>query len=131
MTAAGYSPGLAVVAGRRGRQLTIDHPLLPSCAAMRVVAIVIAAILGVFGIGLILGSAIRGELGPLELVVALIPLGLAVLLVQSVRPSAPTAPAKVCPDCRASVPHDARVCRHCGYEFWPPEGDGTGRPPVP
>ena len=29
---------------------------------------------------------------------------------------------KLCPDCRERIRTDARVCRHCGYEFWPPAG---------
>ncbi|MGI8593081.1 MAG: hypothetical protein ACR2ML_01700 [Solirubrobacteraceae bacterium] len=27
------------------------------------------------------------------------------------------------------MPDEARVCRHCGYEFWQREGEGTGRTP--
>jgi len=96
---------------------------------MRVVAIVVAVILGLFGLGLMLGSLASGELGPLELVIALIPLGIAALLMQSVQRITPTASVKACPDCRASVPHDARVCRRCGYEFWRRGGDPAGRVP--
>ncbi len=96
---------------------------------MRVVALVIAAILGLIGAFLLLGSLVSGELGPVELVVALIPIGIAVMLVRAGKRNTTNAPAKGCPDCRTRVPHDARVCRHCGYEFWSRERDSTARAP--
>ena len=34
----------------------------------------------------------------------------------------PIKAKETCPDCRADVPDEARVCRHCGYEFWSDEG---------
>ena len=32
---------------------------------------------------------------------------------------------KVCPDCKAPIPGDAKVCLHCGYRFVP-EAPGVG-----
>jgi rubredoxin len=88
---------------------------------MRIVAFIAAAVFALFGVGLI-ASAWNSEagMGPVELFIGLIPIGIAVLLVRSV--DVPIKAKKTCPDCRADVPDEARVCRHCGYEFWSHEG---------
>jgi len=85
---------------------------------------IVAAVFGLAGVAFIT-SAWNSEagLGPVELLVGLVPIGIAVLLVRSV--DVPIKAKKTCPDCRAEVPDEARVCRHCGYEFWSHEGGPT------
>ena len=40
-------------------------------------------------------------------------------------PDPDAAPTKDCPQCEAEVPAGVRVCPFCGYEFPPPEEEGT------
>lgn len=102
----------------------------PIVRPARGLSLVVAVILGLVGSALLAGAwnSDAGP-GPVELFVGLIPIGLAALLVRAT--DVPAGSKKACPDCRATVPDEARVCRHCGYEFWQREAEqsrGAAKP---